>query len=402
MSNTVKPPVITPDQSPANLGRVLRAKGEFLKAAEAYSEAAALQPHGKAGLFAAMSLRDGGQVEAAIRAYESYCAINPDDYDGWCCLGVMMKQLGRYAEAIEPMQRALALKDEPPARNTLIGSLWRVGRQEEAQSEGHKNLHLKDRLAHETFRSSACKDFTLNPGGRGFDPERRERNIISFSLWGDRPEYVTGAIINAQIAQHLYVRWTARFYCDSSVPADALQALRAYGAQVIMMDKPEDAKIKPMWRFLASDDPDINVFVCRDADSRLNAKELLAVSDWLRSNRRFHVMRDHIYHHELILAGMWGGMAGVLPKLRSWLQAAPQYFDNRFGDQAFLADMVWPLIREDTKVHDTYYRFPHAGPFPDGYDLPGLIHVGGGQKSMPHWSKYVQLPPGAGPAAASS
>ncbi|MCQ0972264.1 hypothetical protein MLD63_17780 [Paracoccus sp. TK19116] len=369
----------------------LRTDGNFREAAAAYSEAAAMRPHSKAGLFVAMCQRDAGLTSDAIDSYRLYASRNPEDFDGWCGLGVLLKRLSRFDEAIYPMRRALSLRDDAPARNTLIASLWRVGKTQEAEREGLRNLQLKHQLAQQIFKSSSCKDFTIKPGGRGFDPEDRQRNIISFSLWGDRPEYITGAIVNAQIAQHLYVRWTPRFYCDGSVPADARDALKAYGAQVIMMTGKDDASIRPMWRFLAADDPDINVFVCRDADSRLNAKELLAVTDWLNSGRRFHIMRDHAYHHELILAGMWGGMAGILPNIRQWLRTSPKYFNNKFGDQAFLADMLWPLIFEDAKIHDSVYRFPNADRFPNGYDLPGLIHVGGGVKNMPHWSSYVQM-----------
>lgn len=372
--------------------KALRSAGNAAAAASSYGEAATLRPQSQAGLFAAICLRDAGQTEAALDSYRSYVALNPADVDGWCGLAVLLKRLGRYEEAIAPMQRALALRDDPTLRNVLVASLWRAGQHDAAQSEGFINLTLKHRLARAAFATSPYKETLLKSGGRGFDPERRGRNIIAFSLWGAQPEYVTGALINAQIAQHLYVGWTPRFYCDGSVPQDARDALAAYGAQVVMMTGPEDAAIRPMWRFLAADDPEINVFLCRDTDSRLNAKELLAVSDWLGSGRRFHVMRDHIYHHELILAGMWGGMAGVLPNMRDWLASASQYFNNKFGDQAFLADMIWPLIYQDCKIHDSHYRFPNAGPFPEGYDLPGAIHVGGGVKKMPHWSHYVQLP----------
>jgi hypothetical protein len=58
-------------------------------------------------------------------------------------------------------------------------------------------------------------------------------------------------------------------------------------------------------------------------------------------------MRDHIYHMDLMLAGMWGGKAGVLPNLRQRLLAMPKYFNNRFADQSFLMNEVWPLIRDD-------------------------------------------------------
>lgn len=391
---TVMPATSSPLEEVRKRARKLREEGDFLGAAKAYALAAKMLPTSNAGLFLAYSLRDAGQLDAARAAFEAYAKTHPDDFDGWVGLGTFLKRNGQFADAVAPLRRALALSNQIPARNTFIASLWRSGARDEAREEGLKNLRHKEQQAHKVFAQSPFKDFKLAEGGRGFDPEHRERNIIAFSLWGDRPEYVTGAIVNAQIAQHLYVRWTARFYCDTSVPADAREALKAYGAEVVMMTRPDHARIRPMWRFLAADDPDINVFVCRDADSRLNAKELLAVQDWLASGKRFHVMRDHVYHHELILAGMWGGMAGVLPNLESWLNSASAYFDSRFGDQAFLADMIWPIIREDVRVHDTAYGFPDGigTGFPPGFDLPGLIHVGGATKRMPHWSKYVQMP----------
>lgn len=374
--------------------RRLRTEGRFAEAAAAYGRAADLNPAGIARLFQGLSLRDLGDMPGALAALERHVADQPDSFDGWTTLGMTRRNAGMLDQAIGPLRRALALREDPAVRNVLVTCLWRLGRMGEARVEGWRNLDLKDRLAAQALAASPFAQAALRPGGRGFDPGQPRANIIAFSLWGDRPEYITGAIVNAQIAPHLYVGWTARFYCDTSVPAEARAALAQYGAQVVLMDRPEHQRIRPMWRFLASDDPDVNVFVCRDADSRLNARELLAVTDWLRSGRRFHVMRDHLYHMELILAGMWGGMAGVLPPLADWLAQGAAYFDNRWGDQAFLADLVWPLIRGDACVHDAEYRFPDgiARDFPAGYDLPGLIHVGGGVKQMPHWSRYFRLP----------
>jgi len=381
-------------QAELDTARRLRAGGQFAEAAAAYGRAADLHPEGSARLFQALSLRDMGDVAGALAALHALLALQPGNFDGWTTLGMTHRNAGALEAAIAPLRRALELRDDAAVRNVLVTSLWRLGRHGEARVEGWRNLDLKDRLAQAAFAASPFAQARLKDGGRAFDPTRARRNVIAFSLWGDRPEYITGAIVNAQIAPHLYVGWTARFYCDTSVPADARAALAQYGAQVVLMDRPEHQRIRPMWRFLAADDPEVNVFVCRDADSRLNAKELLAVTDWLRSGRRFHVMRDHIYHMELVLAGMWGGTAGVLPGMADWLDKGAAYFDNRWGDQAFLADLVWPLIRGDTYVHDSHYRFPDgiAGDFPPGYTLPGLIHVGGGVKQMPHWSRYFRLP----------
>ncbi|MDP2085117.1 MAG: hypothetical protein Q8K20_07985 [Gemmobacter sp.] len=389
----VPPPKV---QSDLDAGRRLRAEGRFAEAAAAYGRAADALPDSSARLFQALSLRDMGDVAGAVAALGALLAVQPDNFDGWTTLGMTHRNAGALDLAIAPLRRALELRDDAPVRNVLVTSLWRLGRVGEARVEGWRNLDFKDRQARAAFAASPFAQTRLAAGARGFDPTQARRNVIAFSLWGDRPEYITGAIVNAQIAPHLYVGWTARFYCDTSVPADARAALAQYGAQVVLMDRPEHQRIRPMWRFLASDDPEVNVFVCRDTDSRLNARELLAVTAWLRSGKRFHVMRDHVYHMELVLAGMWGGTAGVLPGMADWLAQGAAYFDNRWGDQAFLADLVWPLIRDDTCVHDSQYRFPDgiAADFPPGYDLPGLIHVGGGVKQMPHWSRYFRLPEG--------
>lgn len=365
--------------------RAYAAEGEHLKAAVAYELAARLRPESDARLFQAIQLKYAGEIEKAASVYKAFLQTKPDHFDAWCSYGVTMKQNEQFQEAVSAFERALALKEDPAARNAFVTSLWRTGQHEKATREGMVNLKLKDKIAFERFEASPFKGVQLNDRRPSFDPSRPTRNIISFSLWGDDPTYITGAIVNAQIAPHIYVGWTARFYCDQTVPADALAELQKYGAQVVLLREPEFGKFRPMWRFLASDDPDTDFFVCRDADSRLNVQEFLAVDEWIRSGKRFHVMRDHVYHMELILAGMWGGVSGVLPNMGETLGSATEYFENRFGDQAFLMDVVWPMIKPELFVHDSVYAFPDGRDFPGEYRLPGMIHVGGAVKSMKHW-----------------
>ena len=80
------------------------------------------------------------------------------------------------------------------------------------------------------------------------------------------------------------------------------------------------------------------------------------------------------------MAGMWGGIAGLLPSLA---EQAVNYFGAhqqkwRWVDQDFLRDQVWPLVRRDCLVHDSFYvlgedcrRFPSHPAIPEG------DHVGG-------------------------
>jgi hypothetical protein len=64
----------------------------------------------------------------------------------------------------------------------------------------------------------------------------------------------------------MYDGWTARFYCDASVPPQALDALRKLDAQVVMIEDERLKKFRSMWRFLVMDDPGVEYFLCRDTD----------------------------------------------------------------------------------------------------------------------------------------
>lgn len=371
-----------------NRGRQLRRAGNHVEAAEAFAAAARSAGRGqdeREALFQrATSLKDANRPDAADDAYRALLGKYPEDALGWALYGTFLRKGGRAAEAVDAFRRSLEIRDDISTRNGLVMALCNADRMDEAVAEGLRSLRQKDAEALARFDGPA----SLNPppvGNLPFNPKTPRKNIIAFSLWGDDPVYVHGAIVNARIAPHIYYGWTPRFYCDPSVPADVVAELRRLGAQVVLFEDPALQAIRPMWRFLASDDPSVDWFVCRDTDCRLNCQEFIAVEEWLKSGRPFHVMRDHVYHIDLILAGMWGGRAGMLPNMKGALLSSPQYFDNRFGDQLFLMEKVWPLIRDHAFTHDTYYGFPDGREFPAAYRLPRPLHVGGAVKRMPDW-----------------
>jgi tetratricopeptide (TPR) repeat protein len=369
-----------------NLAHQLRRSGLYVDAAEAFLVAARCSGADRdALLYRATCLKAAGQTEAAREAYRLLLESHPSFATGWSLYGVFLKNIGDYIDAISALRTSLQLEEDVDTRNTLVVALYKSDQVQAAQAEGLQNLQLKDARSLKRFARSPSCSFRLNWIPRKFTPKNRQRNVIAYSLWGDRPGYIHGAIVNARISPHIYYGWTPRFYCDSSVPSDAIQELHRAGAQIVRIKEPELQAFRPLWRFLASDDPNVDWFLCRDADSRLNCQELIAVEEWLRSGQPFHVMRDHIYHMELMLAGMWGGAAGVLPNLRDRMLATSKYCHSRFADQAFLADEVWPLIRDHLCTHDTYYHFNDGRDFPSAYRLPRPVHVGGSIKEMPSW-----------------
>lgn len=335
----------------------------------------------------AVVLQEMGDHAAAVDAFQAYVKTDVGKRHAlaWSLLGVALRTLERFDESVSAIMRAIALApDDIPIRNALVITHYQAGDEAQAKEAGRAALVIKDRYATQRF-AAIGQGLSLTPRAVRFDPMSRQKNIIAFSLWGDDPTYTHGAIINAQLAPNVYPGWRCRFYCDDTVPAAIIAELRHLGAEIRMIQDPALKQLKPIWRFLSSDDPDIDYFICRDADSRLNIQEALAVNDWVQSGLPFHVMRDHVYHMEVILAGMWGGVAGVLPNLQNLTSVADSYARNKWHDQEFLRDVVWPLVRDHARVHDGMFKFRGAQDFPPQIRLPGQIHVGGAIKTMRPW-----------------
>lgn len=176
--------------------------------------------------------------------------------------------------------------------------------------------------------------------------------VISFSLWGDRPALVAGALANARLAREHYPGWSCRIYACNDVPERDIQALRSAGFKVFTCERPSPESWAGLfWRFEPASDPAVDVFISRDLDSRLNPREAAAVQDWLSSDFEFHSMRDHYQHTVPILGGMWGCRRNAWfgKQLDAWTTRS-----EKGSDQDFLAQKIWPEVRQRCLVHDRY------------------------------------------------
>ncbi len=197
------------------------------------------------------------------------------------------------------------------------------------------------------------------------------KKLICYSLWGKDPKYTIGAIRNAEQIKNVYPGWIARFYCGTSVPDDITSQLLDLGAEVTLM--PEEGNWSGMfWRFAAIAEPDVEVMLSRDTDSRLTNREALAVNQWLQSDKLFHVMRDHPEHNTEILGGMWGAKK---PILQDMIHLMNSYEKGDFWqvDQNFLRQVVWPRVAYTTFTHDPFFaKIPFPSPR-NGLEFVGQV-----------------------------
>lgn len=175
------------------------------------------------------------------------------------------------------------------------------------------------------------------------------KKIISFSLWGQDPKYCVGAIRNAQLAHIHFPQWECRFYCGRDVPGIYISALNAFDNTSVWIRPEDDFTFGAFWRFDAMQ-PD-TIVLSRDCDSRLSARERQLVDEWLVSDNRLSVVRDHINHYEFpILAGMWGLKNGLDSEMIKGLSKYNRQH-TYLMDQYWLRDLVWPRLEHTAMIH---------------------------------------------------
>lgn len=200
------------------------------------------------------------------------------------------------------------------------------------------------------------------------------KNLISFSLWGNKPVYTMGAIRNAELCTTIYFGWTCRFYVDvRSVPTAVVKSLVDLNCEVIPMGAGDFRAT--LWRFLAASDPDVEFMLSRDADSRLTMREKIAVDEWLASGKNFHIIRDHPDHRYRILAGMWGCRCRILKDM-SFLVRDFSQEDRRQIDQEFLANVVYPRIQNDCFIHDAFHMYRSENVHQIAHKRVNYEHIG--------------------------
>lgn len=188
------------------------------------------------------------------------------------------------------------------------------------------------------------------------------KKVISFCLWGDSPKYCVGAIRNAEIFKQFYPDWECRFYVHKSVPENTLSQIDAIeNTEIITVDQSPNWQ-SMFWRFLPIIDEEVDIFICRDCDSRLSDREAQAVKEWESSEKLIHIMRDHPHHGFTMLGGMIGFKKQSFQLLKDCLKKF-QPSDHYGTDYVFFGRILYPLVKNISLVHDEFFekkKFPTA------------------------------------------
>lgn len=227
-----------------------------------------------------------------------------------------------------------------------------------------------------------------------------KNKYISFSLWVENKPlsgdgkiddvgktYLEGALQNLKLQKLYFKDWKIRIYLDSTVPKNYQDEIVKLGGEIVNMDQ---SKIHGMyWRFLIIEDPNVDVFIVRDTDSRINYHDENAVIQWLKSNKLMHICRDHPHHYYKMLGGMWGFKnyleRGI--KIKNLIDTNKKF--KKMDDIYFLEKQIYPKYVLKSMIHDQYYCLEQHSQKFDNYQIGEYYNYIGEMFNFNNENKYL-------------
>ena len=122
------------------------------------------------------------------------------------------------------------------------------------------------------------------------------KKVISFSLWGSIKIYCIGVIKNALLANKIFPDWIVYIYYDITVPKIVIEYLgKMQNVELKFIDTPSGSKkwMEPgqfgmFWKFLPFDDNNVEIWMARDADSRISKYEKEKIDYFMQSENLIH------------------------------------------------------------------------------------------------------------------
>lgn len=179
-------------------------------------------------------------------------------------------------------------------------------------------------------------------------------NAFSFCLYGpENPRYYPGMLENVYLAGKYFPDWKVYIYYAPDVSDRMVNHLRACSSVVLIPTGITGSK-NMIHRFFAIDEPEVDLMIVRDADSRLHWKDRWAIREFVTSPCIAHTIRDNVEHTAKMMGGLWGLKKAsgihVQSEYASYIEDTSRGHRNAH-DQNFLADVIYPKVLPYLLVH---------------------------------------------------
>ena len=188
------------------------------------------------------------------------------------------------------------------------------------------------------------------------------KKVISFCLWGKEKRYLVGLVKNIELAKLYYPNFVCYIYIHKdSVPHEIFDEISRFDNifVIIKTEKTIRPKRFMLWRLEPLTDTTVEYLISRDIDTRIQLREVLAVNEWIESEKSLHIMRDHPCHYNKVMGGMFGIKNNPSIRAKNWIHEIDNFYrehGEEKDDQDFLL-RFYELFSTDRIIHDEIKKY---------------------------------------------
>jgi len=169
---------------------------------------------------------------------------------------------------------------------------------------------------------------------------------FSFCLYGKfNKKYYYGLGENIEIIKDKLPDFKVYIIFGNDVDKDFIDKI-SQNSNVVLVNKDFTGDIIKSYRFTVIDIPEVELLFSRDADSRINDRDIWCINDFINSQSLVHIIRDHRNHTFPIMGGMCGFKKGFLNYFKSFEKLINILINlnitfNYLTDQIILANYIY-------------------------------------------------------------
>lgn len=198
-------------------------------------------------------------------------------------------------------------------------------------------------------------------------------HAIAYSLFGNDPIYLFPLLKNILTFKNLIQPWNIVVHSPSGgVNHEFIVILEELGARVIWHQVKWPNHLLCGLRFHSLSDDSYASVHLRDADSLIMSREFKIIDNWWSAkNKNSYVIRDHIQHVDLILAGLFG--SNLIFDI-NWNKEIEQEKSIRGADQRVLNRNLWRHVYFNGIQYDRFYMNKIKGSNYASINLPNPLN----------------------------
>ena len=184
--------------------------------------------------------------------------------------------------------------------------------------------------------------------------------VFSFCIYGNNYKYTQGLLENIEMIQEFYPDFQVWIAGGNDVPSEYIQKYNSYPSVKYFSYDLTGGELMT-YRFFFLDHDEIEIFFVRDADSRIDERDRWSINQFLNSDSKFHIIRDHYHHRRLIMGAMWGIKKTENLNLENNYQIWKDKNKNIIGtyrsDQDFIDEYIYPKYLGKMLIHSNLIGF---------------------------------------------